>query len=189
MLKVMTAPHSETDMPALMGQVMDGDRRAFDALVRQLHGPGITVAFRVLGDRAEAEDAVQTALLKLWTQARLFDAARGSVQGWFRRLLVNCCIDRKRLLKPVAALDEAADVADGADLPDALAEQAHRAQAVNAAVAGLNPRQRAAIALFYGEGASMAEIADMLETTPKAVEGLLARARTVLAGQLVELQG
>ena len=57
-----------------------------------------------------------------------------------------------------------------------------------AAVAQLVPRQRAAIALFYGDGASMAEIAEMLETTPKAVEGLLARARVELAGLLSGLR-
>ena len=55
---------------------------------------------------------------------------------------------------------------------------------VNAAVAQLLPRQRAAIALFYGDGATMAEIAEILETTPKAVEGLLGRARIELKALL-----
>lgn len=188
MLKVMTVPASLPDLPAHMRAVAEGDRRAFHALVQHLYGPGMTVALRVLGDRAEAEDAVQTAFLKLWRQARLFDPARGNVQGWFYRLLVNCCLDRRRMMKPVVMLDEAIDVADSAPLPDALAEQSGRASAVNAAVSALNPRQRAAIALFYGDGASMAEIADILDTTPKAVEGLLARARQVLADTLMELQ-
>ncbi|WP_367279815.1 RNA polymerase sigma factor [Sphingosinicella sp.] len=48
-------------------------------------------------------------------------------------------------------------------------------------------RQRTAIALFYGEGATMNEIAEALETTPKAVEGLLARARVELAERLRSL--
>jgi RNA polymerase sigma-70 factor (ECF subfamily) len=55
---------------------------------------------------------------------------------------------------------------------------------VNQAVARLPARQRAAIALFYGDGATMNEIAEILETTPKAIEGLLARARAELAEQL-----
>jgi RNA polymerase sigma-70 factor (ECF subfamily) len=49
----------------------------------------------------------------------------------------------------------------------------------------LNPRQRAAITLFHGEGATMAEIADALDTTPKAIEGLLARARKDLSALLM----
>jgi RNA polymerase sigma-70 factor (ECF subfamily) len=47
-------------------------------------------------------------------------------------------------------------------------------------MARLGPRQRAALAMFHGEGLSMAEIALALETTPKAVEGLLGRARIEL---------
>ena len=50
----------------------------------------------------------------------------------------------------------------------------------------LNPRQRAAITLFHGEGASMAEVAAALDTTPKAVEGLLARARSELSRLLAD---
>jgi RNA polymerase sigma-70 factor (ECF subfamily) len=53
-----------------------------------------------------------------------------------------------------------------------------------AAMQMLSPRQRAAIAMFHGEGLSMAEIAEALETTPKAVEGLLGRARMELKGLL-----
>jgi RNA polymerase sigma-70 factor (ECF subfamily) len=51
----------------------------------------------------------------------------------------------------------------------------------------LPARQRAAIAMFYGEGATMNEIAEVLETTPKAIEGLLARARAELAERLQPL--
>ena len=64
------------------------------------------------------------------------------------------------------------------------AEAGERARRVSAAVAHLPARQRAAIALFYGDGATMMEIAEVLETTPKAIEGLLARARAELAGRL-----
>jgi RNA polymerase sigma-70 factor (ECF subfamily) len=53
-------------------------------------------------------------------------------------------------------------------------------------MARLNERQRAAIQMFHGEGLSMAEIAEAMETTPKAVEGLLARARMELKIMLAE---
>ena len=48
------------------------------------------------------------------------------------------------------------------------------------AMARLNPRQRLALSLFHGDGLSMAEIADQMDTTAKAVEGLLGRARNEL---------
>lgn len=165
----------------LMSRVATGDARAFHMLVEHLHGTALRIATRVLGERAEAEDAVQTAMTRLWTEARRYDPARGSVEGWFRRILVNLCLDRRRRVRLVLPLDAAASVAS--DLPNPFEASAanDRARRIDAAMATLNARQRAAITLFHGEGASMAEIAQMLETTPKAVEGLLARSRIELA--------
>jgi RNA polymerase sigma-70 factor (ECF subfamily) len=170
------------DTPAmLMARVAEGDARAFTMLVGELYGPALRVATRVAGDRAEAEDALQAALTRLWTEAARFDPAKGSVGGWFRRIVVNQCLDRRRRLKLVAPIEAAATVPS--DLPDPFEMSAANARArrVDAAMAQLNPRQRAAITLFHGEGASMAEVAAALDTTAKAVEGLLARARTELA--------
>lgn len=165
----------------LMARVATGDGRAFEALVGQLHGTALRVAARVLGDRTEAEDVVQTAMTRLWTEARRYDPARGTVEGWFRRILINLCLDRRRRVRLALPLDAAAAVPS--DLPDPFEASAANARArrIDAAMATLSARQRAAITLFHGEGASMSEIAAMLETTPKAVEGLLARSRIELA--------
>lgn len=174
------------DPELLMRRIAVGDARAFAMLVARLHGPGLRVATRVLGDRIEAEDALQAALTRLWTEARRYDPERGAVAGWFHRIVVNQCLDRKRRLRSVAPIEAAAAVPS--DLPDPYEASAANARArrVDAAMATLNPRQRAAITLFHGEGASMAEIARALDTTPKAVEGLLARSRIELARLLVD---
>ena len=182
MLKAMDAPELADD--ALMARIAHGDRAAFRLLTGRLYGPAIRLAAKVLGDRAEGEDAVQAALVKLWQAASRFDPNRGSVEGWFRRVVVNACIDRKRSIKVVAPIEAAADAASPDATPYEAAEANDRAARVQAAMARLNPRQRTAIALFHLEGATMAEIAESLETTPKAVEGLLARARVELAGML-----
>ena len=182
MLKAMAI--TDLDDTALMMRCARGEAPAFRVLASRLHPPMLRLAVRILGDRAEAEDALQAALVKLWQNAARFEAERAAVGAWFRRIVVNACLDRRRALKPVASLDAVAEAAaDGAD-PHTAAEAADRYARVNAAVAGLLPRQRAAIALFYGDGATMAEIATILETTPKAVEGLLARARAELAQRL-----
>lgn len=175
------------DSPAtLMPRIAAGDARAFQSLVARLEGPALRMATKVLGDRSEAEDAVQAACTRLWTEAQRFDPLRGSVEGWFRRIVINQCLDRRRRVRIAAPLDAAVHVADPGPTPfDAAAGNA-RAQRVDAAMAKLNPRQRAAIVLFHGEGASMVEIADMLGTSPKAIEGLLARARNELKVLLAE---
>lgn len=167
-----------------MVAVVDGDADAFRRLTRRLYGPAIGVATKVLGDRVEAEDAVQSALVKLWRQAATFDASKAKVETWFRRIVINACIDRKRALRPVKSIDDIVEHASTAPDPAHLAEAGQRARQVNEAVACLPVRQRAAIALFYGDGATMNEIAEILETTPKAIEGLLARARADLATRL-----
>ena len=125
---------------------------------------------------------MQAALTRLWTEAGRFDATKGSVGGWFRRIVVNQCLDRRRRLRAVAPI-EAAGERRRATCPirSRRSDANARARRVDAAMAQLNPRQRAAITLFHGEGACMAEIAATLDTTPKAVEGLLARARSELS--------
>jgi RNA polymerase sigma-70 factor (ECF subfamily) len=184
MLKAMGL--DELDDAALMSRIAIGDRMAFRTLVGRLHGGAVRLATRVLSDQAEAEDAVQTALVKLWTHAGRFEGEKGSPTGWFRRIVVNACLDRRRTIRVLAPLDQVAETPSGEPDPHEAAVGAEQAARVNAAVARLNPRQRAAIALFYGDGATMAEIADTLDTTAKAVEGLLARARVELAQMLPE---
>ena len=166
-----------------------GDSRAFSELARLLAQPALAQAVRVLGDRALAEDAVQEAFTRLWREAGRFDPERGSFQGWWRRMLMNCVLDGRRRLKPVVAIDEAAEVADEAPTPARTAESADLAARVQNAAAALPERQRAALALFHGEGLSMAEIAEALETSEKAVEGLLMRRRAALKERLAGLKG
>ena len=180
-----TAPSAEA---LLLSRAGDGDTRAFAELARMLARPALALCVRVLGDRQLAEDAVQEAMARLWREAKRFDPDRGSFAGWWRRMLMNCALDGRRRLKPVSALDEASDVADPAPTPGMAAEANDLAARVQAAAAGLPERQRAALALFHGEGLSMAEIAVTLESSEKAVEGLLLRGRAALKERLKDLK-
>jgi RNA polymerase sigma-70 factor (ECF subfamily) len=171
---------------ALMTRVAAGDAVAFARLVPLLQGPGLRLAARTLSDAAAAEDVVQIALTRVWTLSARFDPARGPVEAWFRRIVVNLCLDRRRSLKLVAPLDEADTVPDQAPTPEAAAIASDRRARLDRAMDHLAPRQRAALAMFHGDGLTMAEIADALETTPKAVEGLLGRARMELKRLLTD---
>jgi len=171
-------------LAGLMLRVADGDRAAFATLVGALEGQGLRLADRTLGDRAAAEDVVQVALSRLWTMADRFDATRGSVSAWFRTMVMNLCLDRKRAQRPMQPIETVAEMASPAPGPEADAIASDMKARLVAAMQQLSPRQRAAIAMFHGEGLSMAEIAAALETTPKAVEGLLGRARMELKGLL-----
>ena len=174
------APPAATLVTALMLRVAQGDSAAFTQLVRLLERPALALALRTLLDRAAAEDVCQQAFTRLWTHGPRFDPARGSADAWFSRILVNLCLDRRRALRPVQSLEAAAEIADAGPDPEAAAIRADGQARLDAAMAQLNPRQRLALALFHGEGQSMAEIAAQMETTAKAVEGLLGRARKIL---------
>lgn len=175
------------DPRALIARVRAGDRAAFAALARALHPAAHRVAMKVLRDPADAEDALQAALLKLWTRAATYDSARGPVAAWFNRMVVNACLDRRRLVRPALSLDAAGDPPSPDPDPEATCAAAIEARHVDRAVARLAPRQRAAILLFYGEDATAAETAAALDTTAKAIEGLLARARADLKRILTDM--
>ncbi|MEY2884970.1 MAG: hypothetical protein RL490_2694 [Pseudomonadota bacterium] len=184
---MVRAPFASNDrLDELMQRVVAGDRAAFAALVGELQGLGQRLAERTLNDRAAAEDVVQVALTRLWTLADRYDSARGSVEGWFRRIVVNLCLDRRRAMRLVSPIEEAMHLASDAPDPEAAALANDQRRRLDAAMARLLPRQRAALAMFHGDGLSMAEIAVVLETTAKAVEGLLGRARMELRTLIAE---
>lgn len=172
----------------LLARAAEGDRAAFATLAEALARPGLGLALRVLGDRALAEDAVQEALARLWREAHRFDPRRGSFHGWWRRMLMNCALDGRRRLRPAEALDAARQLPDPGAGPERLAGEAALAARVQAAMAGLPARQRAALALFHAEGLTMAEIGAALGTSEKAVEGLLLRGRAALRVALGDLK-
>lgn len=169
---------------ALMARIAGGDRVAFDALAKRHAGSAVKLATHILGNRAEADDVAQDALLRVWTNApRWKPVAR--FRTWLTRIVVNLCLDRKRR-RWWLPLESAGDVAD--PKPDAAAQ--HEAddtdRRIALAIAGLPPRQRAAIALTYNEGLSNAETADILDTSVSAVETLLSRAKASLRNALGE---
>lgn len=186
-LPIPDAKTANTPLALLMARVAEGDAAAFALLAQALQGQGLRLADRTLNDRAGAEDVVQVALTRMWTMAIRFDPARGSVEGWFRRIVVNLCLDRRRSMKLVSPLSDADDVASDAPDPFEAAVANDRRARLDQAMAQLAPRQRAALAMFHGDGMTMAEIAETMETSPKAIEGLLGRARMELR-KLIDME-
>jgi RNA polymerase sigma-70 factor (ECF subfamily) len=166
----------------LMRRVAGGDERAFRTLARRCVPPAIGLARRMLANTADAEEMVQEAMLRVWTNApRWRPEAR--FRTWLYRVVVNLCLNRKRRT-PFASLDAAGDPAD--PQPDAATqlERDQRDRAVATAIARLPERQRAAIVLTVHQGLSNTEAAAALGTTRSAAETLLVRAKQSLRRQL-----
>ena len=162
----------------LMARTAQGDGRAFRALAERHAGRALELARRILGNGALAEDIVQDALLRVWTNAPRW-RPEAAFQTWLYRIVVNLCLNAKRRSPdlPLAAAEHVADAAVAAD--DHL-EARERDRRLAAAVDALPERQRAAVALSYQEGLSNAEVAAVLDTSVSSVETLLVRARRTL---------
>lgn len=168
---------------ALMEQVGEGDHDAFRLLVDRHLGRAVALADRIVRNRSEAEEIAQEAFLRVWINAARWRPEGALFRTWFTRVLVNLCIDRKR--KPqMAPLEAAGDPPDErADAFDGVAAR-QQAERLQAAMAELPERQRAALALCYWEGLSNIEAAKALAVTVGALESLLVRGRRALRDKL-----
>ena len=167
----------------LLARFAAGDGAAARVLTLRLTPVALRVAQRMLGDRAEAEDVAQEAMLRLWRMAPDWRPGVAQVSTWLYRVTANLCTDRLRRRRTVD-LDAAGEVADGR--PGAVQDliAADRIAALDAALSALPDRQRQAVVLRHLEGLSNPEIADILGIGVEAVESLTARGRRALAAAL-----
>jgi RNA polymerase sigma-70 factor (ECF subfamily) len=105
------------------------------------------------------------------------------VGAFLQRVITNLAIDRSRRQRP-QTMDELPDRQDPAPLADALLAEADLATRIQACLATLPERQRAAIVLTYWEGLTGPMAAELMNLTPKAFESLLIRARAALKAVL-----
>ena len=89
---------------AAFKRVQAGDHTAFAVLADRYQRRAFAVALRLLGNRADAEDAVQHAFLRLY-ESRAAYRSRWRLNTWFYRILTNTCIDELRRARPTASLD------------------------------------------------------------------------------------
>ncbi len=167
----------------LVARAGRGDRAAAEALMAR-HLPRLmALARRMLGDQAEAEDAVQDTFMRLWTHAARWQPGRAKFETWLYRVTLNQCYDRLRR-RTTAPLDEAMSVPDSAPGPAATHENTVLAASIEAALAELPDRQRAAIALCHYQECGNIEAAEILGISVEALESLLARGRRALRTKL-----
>jgi RNA polymerase sigma factor (sigma-70 family) len=142
----------------LVGQLQAGDEEALKSLYGMYSPLLYSVALRILGDSAAAEEVLQDTFFQLWQSAGNFDSARGSLTGWLMIITRNRALSRLRKVNTAhfGPDDEAVLLPDLG--PSALEQQIAR-QLVSAALAGLPKAQQEAITLAYFEGFTCTEIA------------------------------
>lgn len=156
----------------------EGDEDAFETLVHR-HAPALLrLATRLLGNRAEAEDAVQEGLVSAWRKLPEF-RQQASFQTWIYRIVSNRCLNTLRGRRPVADLDSIKEPAAPEHLvsPERSAESNAAAKALFQALGMLSPEQRVCWVLREMDGLSYEEIAETVGIRPQAVRGRVFRAR------------
>lgn len=159
----------------LMAAGRDGDARAFEVLFDRHAGPAFSLAYRMCGSRARAEDIVQEAFLALWRAGGRYDESRGSVRTWVLSIVHNRAVDsfRRESLRAARPLEEesAVERLQAAELTEIEVERRSEAERIRGALQALPDEQRQVIELSYFGGFTHQEIAEMLSLPAGTVKG------------------
>jgi RNA polymerase sigma factor (sigma-70 family) len=178
--------HDATNMTDadLLAAFAAGDRDAALTLTQRLTPRVMGQAFRMLGNRAQAEDVAQDAMMRLWKIAPDWDADRAQVTTWLYRVVANLCTDVLRKRGRGVALDAIEE--PSSDVPSVAQTLQTRARedALRTALADLPERQAQAVSLRHLEELGNPQIAVIMDTNERTVESLIARGKRALIARL-----
>jgi RNA polymerase sigma-70 factor, ECF subfamily len=165
---------------------------AFEIVFDRHGGAAYSLAYRIVGDRARAEDITQEAFLSLWRSGARYDRARGSVRTWLLGIVRNRAIDllRRDVLEAprLAFEEEMAERRLSREETDEEALRRDAARQVRGALKELPADQLRVVELAYFGGMTHSEIAEMLGMPLGTVKGRmrlgLEKIRTRLAEQV-----
>ncbi|MFJ8634999.1 RNA polymerase sigma factor SigM [Streptomyces sp. NPDC093568] len=176
----------------LLARHVEGDHDAFGELVRRHRDRLWAVALRTLGDREEAADAVQDALVSAYRAAHTF-RGQSAVTTWLHRITVNACLDRarkaaSRKTSPVDDTERLEQLLEPHESASAPAERNDLHRQLLEALGTLPPDQRAALVLVDMQGYPVAEAARVLDVPTGTVKSRCARGRARLLPLLTHLR-
>ncbi len=164
--------------------VKSNGKPTFDEALKAAYPSLFRAAIVFLGNRADAEDAVQETALRAY---RAYGSFRGesTPTTWMYRILAGVAAEPKRRRRTPADFDEAAHVAEHRGRrPDETAEERDESRAVLRVLGGLPERQREIVTLFYLEGLKYDEVAKALGVSVGTVKSTLSRAREAIRAAL-----
>ena len=184
--------YSDASDQDLLARHVGGDPDAFGELVRRHRDRLWAVALRTLGDREEAADAVQDALVSAYRAAHTF-RGQSAVTTWLHRITVNACLDRarkaaSRKTSPVDDTERLEQLLEPHEEASAPAERNDLHRQLLEALGTLPLDQRAALVLVDMQGYPVAEAARVLDVPTGTVKSRCARGRARLLPLLTHLR-
>jgi RNA polymerase sigma-70 factor, ECF subfamily len=173
--------------------VLSGDKDAYRALVSRYSQVVFRVAYRITGNEADADEAVQETFLRAYQRLASFEG-RSTMTTWIYRIAANCALNIVARRKPQTRIGEENDpeerqvqLAESKAGPDRLLLSREIEAAQQAAMRELTPLERTAFALRHMEECSTEEIAAALNIAPNAAKQAVFRAVRKLRRQLAPL--
>lgn len=170
-------------------QTRQGDTQAFGLLVQKHQNLVFTLAFRMLKNREEAQEAAQDSFVRVYQCLSSFQG-KSKFTTWLYRIVYNECLGRLRkskqqftLIEGLSHTEETTDFMDGLEIM----QQEERAELVKMGIQLLNPSEAAVLTLFYLEDQSIKEICSITGSTESNVKVQLFRGRKNLASALQKL--
>jgi RNA polymerase sigma-70 factor (ECF subfamily) len=161
-----------------------GDVEAFTKLVEAYQTPVYNLAYRMLGNSVEAEDAAQETFIRLYKRLDTYDVNR-KFSSWLLSIASHYCIDRlRRRRMTLLSLEDVAftgHLASDVARPEEVVARDEKESQIRQLLDGLPENYRAAVVLRYWYDFSYQEIAQALDTTESAIKSRLFRARQMLA--------
>ena len=162
----------------------EGDVEAFTNLVKAYQTPVYNLAYRMLGNAVEAEDAAQETFIRVYKRLDTYDPNR-KFSSWLLSIASHYCIDRlRRRRMTLLSLEDVAfsgHLASEEDRPEESLARDDKESQVHRLLDELPEDYRAAVVLRYWYDYSYKEIAQALETTESAIKSRLFRARQMMA--------
>jgi RNA polymerase sigma-70 factor, ECF subfamily len=163
---------ADEDLMVLVGE---GDARAFEVVFDRHSGASFSLAYRMCGRRATAEDVVQEAFVSLWRSGARYDPTRGSVRSWVLAVVHHRAVDalRRGVVREGRDVDDESAVERLVALDSTEGEVARRDEAatVRDALGELPVEQRRVIELAYFSGFTHTQIAELLAVPVGTVKG------------------
>ncbi len=175
-----------------MQLVQAGDPQAFEVIYDRHGGAAFSLAYRIVGHAAGAEDVTQEAFLSIWRNRLRYERTRGSVRTWVLGIVHNRAIDglrrnlvHERRRASAEGLEESREAPERTDVEAARREEA---RVVRGALEALPDDQRRAIELAYFGGFTHTQIADLLDLPVGTVKGRMRLGLEKLRGHVEGLQ-
>ena len=164
---------------AALGRISAGDPAALQTVYRLTSAKLFGICLRILGERSEAEDALQEIYVTVWRKAADFDASRGSPMTWLIAIARNRSIDRLRAsrrsrnMDPIDAATKIADYLPGADSAlEGMQEQARLHRCLD----GLASYERAALSGAFFDGNTYDDLATRMNVPLGTMKSWIRRA-------------